>query len=149
VRELLGPHPLVLIWSLRPRRDTVDSVGVVPRRLPFTTSNTIVRTFRQALSLDERRASFKANVWNYPTDEEAKLGLPACRRPPSIPLPKRKQMSDTEAIDYDGNEEMEAAEQRYSSTPKHPTDVYEVWFSGCHCGTRAFFPCLFQQTDFN
>src|ERR1700733_9234994 len=43
-------------------RDTVDAVGLFPRRLPFTTSNTIVKTFRHALSLDERRAKYKANL---------------------------------------------------------------------------------------
>ncbi|TFK26834.1 hypothetical protein FA15DRAFT_692857 [Coprinopsis marcescibilis] len=55
--------------------DTVDSVGLFPKRLPFTTSNTIVRTFRHAVALDERRAKFKANLWNRPTKEEEKLGL--------------------------------------------------------------------------
>ncbi|EEB90055.1 hypothetical protein MPER_11791, partial [Moniliophthora perniciosa FA553] len=54
--------------------DTVDSVGLVPKRLPFTTSNTILRTFRHAVSLDERRAKFKANLWNRPTAKEAVLG---------------------------------------------------------------------------
>ncbi|KAF8868076.1 hypothetical protein CPB84DRAFT_1451507 [Gymnopilus junonius] len=54
--------------------DTVDSVGIIPRRLPFTTSNTIVRTFRHAVSLDERRAKFKANLWNRPDEDELKLG---------------------------------------------------------------------------
>lgn len=48
-------------------RDTVNSVGLIPHRLPFTTSNTIVRTFRHAVALDERRAKFKANPWNRPT----------------------------------------------------------------------------------
>ena len=37
-------------------RDTVSSVGVVPRRLPFTKVNDNIRYFRHALSLDERRA---------------------------------------------------------------------------------------------
>ena len=55
-------------------RDTVDSVGLIPKRLPFTTSNTIVRTFRHAVSLDERRAKFKANLWNRPRAGEAKYG---------------------------------------------------------------------------
>ncbi|KAF5358616.1 hypothetical protein D9758_007671 [Tetrapyrgos nigripes] len=54
--------------------DTVDSVGIIPKRLPFTTSNTIVRTFRHALSLDERRAKFKANLWNRSTPVEQNLG---------------------------------------------------------------------------
>src|SRR6266576_1199035 len=56
-------------------RDTVDSVGLIPKRLPFTTSNTIVRTFRHAVSLDERRAKFKPNLWNRPTEAEQKLGF--------------------------------------------------------------------------
>ncbi|KAG6822300.1 hypothetical protein H0H93_005947, partial [Arthromyces matolae] len=55
--------------------DTVNSVGLIPRRLPFTTSNTIVRTFRHAVALDERRAKFKANLWNRPNDTEATLGI--------------------------------------------------------------------------
>jgi uncharacterized protein (DUF2235 family) len=58
-------------------RDTVDSVGIIPKRLPFTTSNTIVRTFRHAVSLDERRAKFKANLWNRPSAEEATFGSKA------------------------------------------------------------------------
>lgn len=62
--------PLTLFY-----RDTVDSVGLFPRRLPFTTSNTIVRTFRHALALDERRAKFKANLWNRPTKTEENLGI--------------------------------------------------------------------------
>ena len=33
-----------------------------------------MRTFRHAVSLDERRAKFKANLWNRPNAEETKLG---------------------------------------------------------------------------
>ncbi|KAH9854309.1 hypothetical protein C2E23DRAFT_775632 [Lenzites betulinus] len=54
--------------------DTVCSVGVIPHRLPFTTSNTTIRTFRHALSLDERRSKFKANHYNHPTDWESQQG---------------------------------------------------------------------------
>ncbi|PSR73063.1 hypothetical protein PHLCEN_2v11085 [Hermanssonia centrifuga] len=54
--------------------DTVCSVGLIPRRLPFVSSNTAIRYFRHAVSLDERRAKFKANLYNRPTDEESKLG---------------------------------------------------------------------------
>jgi uncharacterized protein (DUF2235 family) len=53
-------------------RDTVNSVGIIPHRLPFTASNTIVRTFRHAVALDERRSKFKANLWNRPNEEGAK-----------------------------------------------------------------------------
>ncbi|KAJ3510247.1 hypothetical protein NLJ89_g4791 [Agrocybe chaxingu] len=55
--------------------DTVSSVGLIPRRLPFTTSNTVVRTFRHAIALDERRAKFKANLWNRPNDNEKLLNI--------------------------------------------------------------------------
>ncbi|KAM5539952.1 hypothetical protein V8D89_006455 [Ganoderma adspersum] len=54
--------------------DTVCSVGLIPQRLPFVTSNTAIRVFRHALSLDERRAKFKANQYNRPSDWEAHLG---------------------------------------------------------------------------
>jgi uncharacterized protein (DUF2235 family) len=64
-------------------RDTVDSVGIVPKRLPFSTSNTIVKTFRHAVALDERRAKFKANLWNRPTEAEKHLGLPEPHNTPT------------------------------------------------------------------
>jgi len=58
-------------------RDTVDSVGYIPKGLPFSTSNKCIRTFRHAVSLDERRAVFKANLWKVPTEDEVKLGSKA------------------------------------------------------------------------
>ena len=64
-------------------RDTVDAVGIIPKRLPFSTSNTIVKTFRHAVALDERRAKFKANLWNRPTEEEKHLGLPEPNNAPT------------------------------------------------------------------
>ncbi|KAK2462564.1 hypothetical protein APHAL10511_005407 [Amanita phalloides] len=63
------PIEFIGVW------DTVDSVGLIPKRLPFTTSNTIVKTFRHAVSLDEHRVKFKANLWNRPTKEEEKMGM--------------------------------------------------------------------------
>ena len=58
-------------------RDTVCSVGLYPRTLPFTTSNTLVRTFRHALALDERRTKFQPNLWNRPDEKERELGRDA------------------------------------------------------------------------
>ena len=46
-------------------RDTVNSVGVIPRRLPFTTANTAICTFRHAVSLDERRVKFRPSLWKH------------------------------------------------------------------------------------
>ncbi|KAI0317709.1 hypothetical protein OF83DRAFT_1119936 [Amylostereum chailletii] len=47
--------------------DTVASVGVfTTRTLPFVTTNTTIRTFRHALSLDEHRAKFRASYYHRP-----------------------------------------------------------------------------------
>ncbi|KAJ8481473.1 hypothetical protein ONZ45_g15310 [Pleurotus djamor] len=51
--------------------DTVASVGVLRgQTLPFISSNSAIKTFRHALSLDERRAKFRPNVYHYPTPDE-------------------------------------------------------------------------------
>ena len=60
------------------------SVGLIPHRLPFVSSNTAIRYFRHGVSLDERRAKFKANLYNRPTDEETKLGV----QPGEMPTPQ-------------------------------------------------------------
>ncbi|KAJ6509717.1 hypothetical protein DFH09DRAFT_1050030 [Mycena vulgaris] len=47
--------------------DSVNSVGVVDNiKLAYTATNSIVRTFRHAVALDERRAKFKQNMWSQP-----------------------------------------------------------------------------------
>lgn len=71
-------------------------MGLWPKSLPFTKRNTIVRAFRHAIALDERRAKFKANVWDQPS-------------------PKAK-VADIEAAD---------AEQA-KKTPKPPRDPAKV-----------------------
>ena len=48
---------------------------MIPHELPFTTSNTVVKTFRHAISLDERRSKFKANLWNRPQKNEEFLSI--------------------------------------------------------------------------
>ncbi|PFH48601.1 hypothetical protein AMATHDRAFT_149478 [Amanita thiersii Skay4041] len=86
--------------------DTVCSVGAFfPRTLPFTVSNKSIRTFRHALSLDERRVRFPAYLWGYQSHSDAdEIGVPI--------IPNLSTSHDT------------------SSIP--PTDVEEVWFAGCH-----------------
>ncbi|PBK90899.1 hypothetical protein ARMGADRAFT_994888 [Armillaria gallica] len=117
------PIEFVGVW------DTVDSVGLVPKRLPFTTSNTIIRTFRHALSLDEHRAKFKANLWNVPTARDLKLSAPK----PS-PWSSRKNTIDSRIKWYPDNDKLlEKMEELHSSPSAQPTDVEEVWFAGCHC----------------
>ncbi|KAK7044791.1 hypothetical protein R3P38DRAFT_3308605 [Favolaschia claudopus] len=143
--------------------DTVDSVGLIPKRLPFTTSNTIVRTFRHAVSLDERRAKFKANLWNFPDDTEKVLGVQPTPSPPATPpvselpksktspritpkhgftlpsmsVPKMPKSFKSSGSDTDDSDEAEQTEFEAAFTKRQrktkPTDVLEVWFAGCHC----------------
>ncbi|KXN83327.1 hypothetical protein AN958_01563 [Leucoagaricus sp. SymC.cos] len=105
---------LLAVW------DTVGSVGVIPRRLPFTTFNTHVRHFRQALALDEHRVRFKPNFFNRPTPEEVRLGLKWGQKRSINP---RKQVQRKKTL----------WERRYARGGPHLTDVEEVWFAGCHC----------------
>lgn len=122
--------------------DTVDSVGLIPRSLPFTTSNTLVRTFRHALSLDERRGKYKANLWNRHKSYEENLSN--TQDPASHPVkigaslrldlededssrkPKRWASEKEERI-------LRLLEELHAKKEKRATDVEEVWFAGCHC----------------
>ncbi|KAF9466841.1 hypothetical protein BDZ94DRAFT_1295336 [Collybia nuda] len=103
--------------------DTVNSVGLISRRLPFTTSNTIVRAFRHAVALDERRAKFKANLWNRPTKKEQSLDAV----PPPEQVKKHPKPHPTK------KHTLKAMEKKYSQEQDKPTDIEEVWFAGCHC----------------
>ncbi|KAK0202279.1 hypothetical protein DFS33DRAFT_1066708 [Desarmillaria ectypa] len=125
--------------------DTVDSVGLIPKRLPFTTSNTILRTFRHAVSLDERRAKFKANLWNRPSVSELLLGTPRWKTQSSYEDTSQsstlktgkgshKEQKESE-IEWSPQEDkfMNEMERLHSSSSGKPTDIEEVWFAGCHC----------------
>ncbi|KAH9932412.1 hypothetical protein B0H21DRAFT_92677 [Amylocystis lapponica] len=109
--------------------DTVRSVGLIPRTLPFTSSNSSIRTFRHAVSLDERRAKFKANHYNKPTDPELKLGTQPGDMPKTI-----TKSSHRPTLKPRKKSQMES-EQEFSQTQvvNLETDVLEVWFAGVHC----------------
>ncbi|KIO32976.1 hypothetical protein M407DRAFT_210389 [Tulasnella calospora MUT 4182] len=93
--------------------DTVSAVGVLwPRHLPFSSANTTIKTFRHALSLDERRARFQPNLWHREADDEA-----AARRDPEHASLGRHFHPVAVLVD-------EVRELK--------TDVQEVWFAGCH-----------------
>ncbi|ESK92370.1 hypothetical protein Moror_4580 [Moniliophthora roreri MCA 2997] len=129
--ELLG------VW------DTVGSVGVIPKRLPFTTSNTHVKYFRHAIALDERRARFMPNFWHRQTAAEKKLGLPPGSMPKSRPRPRKKESEKKEKQEKDKEKDdkpfleqkksLRELERKYSGDGELVTDVEEVWFAGCHC----------------
>ncbi|KAG6916803.1 hypothetical protein DXG01_005268 [Tephrocybe rancida] len=118
------PIEFIGVW------DTVNSVGLIPRRLPFTTSNTIVRTFRHAVALDEHRAKFKANLWNRPNPDEASLGVEGQK--PDVPKEREPNSVPPEHARLGKNATLRKMEKKYSESSQHPTDIEEVWFAGCH-----------------
>jgi len=100
------PLPLIISFILR---DTVNSVGLFPRGLPLTMANSSIRVYRHAVSLDERRAKFKANL----SPRSGGAGRASQRQREK---PKRKPS-------------LWELEKKWND-PLAPTDVLEVWFSG-------------------
>jgi uncharacterized protein (DUF2235 family) len=90
--------------------DTVSSVGIIPRQLPYSTISYGIKTFRHALALDECRARFRPSIWNEPNlfVEELDDGLIPERRPKDTPRD----------------------EWEYQPPSRTPVDASEVWFSG-------------------
>ncbi|KAG6830582.1 hypothetical protein H0H92_016033 [Tricholoma furcatifolium] len=115
--------------------DTVASVGVITARtLPFTNSNRAIKTFRHALSLDERRAKFLPNFYHRPSPA-AKPPVEEEPLPPSGSLRSLKKFfkgNDTVGRMFKKSIQLllEDPEPEDDVTPK--TDVREVWFSGTH-----------------
>ncbi|KAI9455939.1 hypothetical protein BJY52DRAFT_1384548 [Lactarius psammicola] len=107
--------------------DTVCSVGFIPHTLPFTHSNTAVRYFRHAISLDERRAKFKANHWHLQHEDDQK-GTKLGEMPRSNQRHPHYHSSHHRQHDHKKHGEDETNEG-----VAWETDVREVWFAGCHC----------------
>ncbi|KAF8627442.1 hypothetical protein AX17_006256, partial [Amanita inopinata Kibby_2008] len=115
--------------------DTVASVGIIAgRTLPFTTSNSAIRTFRHALSLDERRAKFRPNTYHRPSPDSAGAILDPEHASPILSpnggqrtgfmpikgLKGRLRSNRVNEVKPNNEDDREA------------TDVLEVWFAGCH-----------------
>ncbi|KAH0831959.1 hypothetical protein J3R83DRAFT_12847 [Lanmaoa asiatica] len=137
--------------------DTVQSTGMlVNRMLPFTDSNTAIKVFRHALSLDEHRSRFRPNLYHWPTqvdkhDELADLENAAARKfhvvKSAFKRPFKKNNPRVQIVNcgpvFDGAQPKgrgdEVASDRTQpeaefvvEEPFSCTDVLEVWFSGCH-----------------
>jgi uncharacterized protein (DUF2235 family) len=133
--------------------DSVASVGVIPRELPFfTSSGNQCHYFRHALALDERRAKFKAcRYQSKNTDPQAPNSStpatpmdvsPQCQANGFVPGHRPQNIrSQTwphpSTNDTSWRTEVNSPEHAYEAhtrLQKHSrTDVLEVWFAGCHC----------------
>lgn len=146
-------------------RDTVASVGVIMgRTLPFTNSNSSIKTFRHALSLDEvrsyrlsikrfryshgfqHRAKFRPNNYHRPSPS-----IQAARLDPEHGSSVSHSKDDPGSISGEGTTTEKkkrwgflgkgraAKKAGKTVAPELPAlgesdDVLEVWFSGCHSG---------------
>jgi hypothetical protein len=70
--------------------------------------------------LDERRAKFKANLWNRPTAKETTLGVDGQK-----PEKKHKEHKPNK------KNSLKAMERQYSGSSDTPTDIEEVGVVRC------------------
>jgi len=105
--------------------DTVASVGMFTTKdLPFSASNNHTRVFRHAISLDERRCKFKANLWQGSFTPPGTVGGPSTKTS-TLPLHTAGGASTSLAGAQD--------DTACADKTHHPvTDVEEVWFAGGH-----------------
>lgn len=114
--------------------DTINCIGIVPRRLPFTRSNNKIRYFRHALSLDEQRARFIPSFWhqtietNNDTQAVRQGETPHTCEKKSYALHITHHEESGLDVHHRGCEDLE---YRFSQSTT-PTDAQEVWFAGCH-----------------
>ncbi|THH16718.1 hypothetical protein EW146_g3969 [Bondarzewia mesenterica] len=132
------PIEFVGVW------DTVASVGIImTKSLPFVSTNTAIRTFRHALSLDEHRAKFRPNLYHRPdppTSSARTRALPGqalLRALDSAAAGVRQDLNEGErkletALGYGDGEGTPSDASASSPSTGWTTDVDEVWFSGCH-----------------
>ncbi|KAI6161304.1 hypothetical protein EDD17DRAFT_1759355 [Pisolithus thermaeus] len=119
--------------------DTVNSVGIIPRRLPFTAVNNNIRFFRHALSLDEHRIRFMPSFYTYPTQEDNKLGVQkgemprSVKRSPACTIPHGQSPHDKSNSNGHHHESSPLDPVCICTPPITQTNVDEVWFAGCHC----------------
>jgi hypothetical protein len=115
-------------------RDTVQSVGLIPKHLPFSGSNNAIVYFRHALSLDEHRVKFipffctGGKPKPKATDTKTSDAEEAASRAHRHKLDKRDRSGAS--LEY---------ETHVNNLTGPASDVEEVFFSGAHCGTLRLF----------
>jgi len=109
--------------------DTVASVGYLySPELPFVGSKDMIKVFRHALALDERRAMFRPNLYHHPLDPSRKRSKQKRALPKRVlnslnPFGKTVLKGSPDTLNTVSDTETELPFE---------TDVREVWFAGCH-----------------
>ena len=108
----------------------MQSVGLIPKHLPFSGSNSAIVHFRHALSLDEHRVKFVPFFWTGEKPNQDATGTMASGH--------NDPARDHRRVERRGRERSGSSfvyETRVNSTAGQDTDVEEVFFAGAHCGT--------------
>ncbi|OCH91234.1 hypothetical protein OBBRIDRAFT_834390 [Obba rivulosa] len=128
--------------------ETVEATGILwTRSLPFTASNTTIKTFRHALSLDEHRAKFRPSLYHRPSPDSQSTtpsSTPSSSASPAVKAEViaklQKKLKRQNRLKFWKKAKLtlpESSEDKYSQLgpqdePITQTDVLEVWFAGCH-----------------
>ncbi|KAG8952364.1 hypothetical protein FRC04_004792 [Tulasnella sp. 424] len=138
--------------------DSVTSVGLNGKTLPFTSHNAVVKIYRQAFALDERRAKFRHNPWaRAPFDGPPPEAMPsALSRFISLQQQTQEKPTLLEGLKLIGTAIRNILFLRRRTDPTHyrsdsdvndeharqcpdcnfpwggKTDCREVWFAGSH-----------------
>ena len=121
-------RPVNRLRTLSPCRDTVHSVGLVEKHLPFTGTNNAILYFRHALSLDERRVKFRpffCTIGITKNDGEDADGS------------ERNGDTSEDSPGTTKNQRVSGLVRSYEGEVNLGplTDIEEVFFAGAHCGT--------------
>ncbi|GJJ14135.1 hypothetical protein Clacol_008393 [Clathrus columnatus] len=125
-------------YTARALAGMLHKVGLLPadnhQQLPFAYKmyTRADETFRHAIALDERRAKFKANLFNRPDHDESLLGTQPGEMPKAgvgMKTSSQKRHPSKQHHDKMGVREKEFTLQERT---RQQTDVLEVWFAGCH-----------------
>ena len=126
-------------------RETVASVGILDKELPFVATNSAIRIFRHALSLDEHRAKFMPNFYHASPDSEptvAESSISAISKSfiqselsatEAFATAKRSERHEPSVSTGQHRSSFQAWEEEVNASTDIKTDVKEVWFAGCHC----------------
>jgi uncharacterized protein (DUF2235 family) len=108
----------------------VQSVGLVPKHLPFSGSNNAILHFRHALALDERRVKFIPFFYTLAPDDKTDTKS-AVSEPVTEGSHHKGERRERHGASYE-------YENRINAMSGPNTDVEEVFFAGVHCGTSRY-----------
>ncbi|GJE99327.1 DUF2235 domain-containing protein [Phanerochaete sordida] len=117
--------------------DTVASVGLLrSKTLPFTTTNTTIKTFRHALSLDERRCKFQPNLYHRLTPDAA-FTVPDVTAVPDDDAPA-SAVSDISFDDEDKRRRWEEEQRAERAAEDARHRAQEAQNTPAHSGRRTW-----------